>query len=332
MDLSSFVFDLPNDLIATRPSKPRGSSSLLVVDRKSEEINITKFKNIINYIADGDLLIFNDTKVDSVLLFTKDEKNNSREMLLVREIDQRTWTVLTKNPKNTRISFSNGAEGYLKKINEEWHIVFDCESREVIRECGEMPIPPYIGRNPDDFDKIDYQTVYAKKSGSIAAPTAGLHFSNELITSMEENGVDIDYLTLHVGLGTFLPVKEKDITKHKMHQESFFIHRELIEKIKKNKKEKKRIISVGTTTLRAIESHQSDNDYANKWVETDLFIKDGFQFNFVNGLITNFHLPKSTLLILVSAFLGYELTMECYKLAIKERLNFYSYGDAMLII
>jgi S-adenosylmethionine:tRNA ribosyltransferase-isomerase len=149
---------------------------------------------------------------------------------------------------------------------------------------------------------------------------------------MKENGVDIDYLTLHVGLGTFLPVKEKDIRNHKMHQESFFIHKELIEKIKKNKKEKKRIVSVGTTTLRAIESCQFDDDYANKWVETDLFIRDGFEFNFVNGLITNFHLPKSTLLILVSAFLGYELTMKCYKLAIKERLNFYSYGDAMLII
>ena len=332
MDLSSFVFDLPNDLIATRPSKPRGSSNLLVVNRKSEKIDITKFENITNYITDEDLLIFNDTKVDPVLLFTKDEKNNSREILLVREIDQRTWTVLTKNPKNTRISFCNGAKGYLRKTNGEWRIVFDCESREVIQECGKMPIPPYIGRSPDDSDKIDYQTVYAKKAGSIAAPTAGLHFSNELIKSMKENGVDIDYLTLHVGLGTFLPVKEKDIRNHKMHQESFFIHKELIEKIKKNKKEKKRIVSVGTTTLRAIESCQFDDDYANKWVETDLFIRDGFEFNFVNGLITNFHLPKSTLLILVSAFLGYELTMKCYKLAIKERLNFYSYGDAMLII
>jgi len=176
---------------------------------------------------------------------------------------------------------------------------------------------------------LTIQTVYARKSGSIAAPTAGLHFSNELMTSIERNGIDIDYLTLHIGLGTFLPIKENDIYKHKMHKESFFIRRKLIEKIEKKKR---RVIAVGTTSLRAIESCRPHAEYKDKWFETDLFIKDGFKFNFVNGLITNFHLPKSTLLILVSAFLGYQLTMKCYKRAIEERLNFYSYGDAMLIL
>tara|TARA_B100001029_G_C15061289_1_gene458699 strand:+ start:3501 stop:4496 length:996 start_codon:yes stop_codon:yes gene_type:complete len=329
MNLSSFDYHLPNELIALRPSRPRDSSRLLVVNKRTKEISITIFKNIVDYLSPIDLLIFNNTKVDPLLLNVKDESNKNREILLEKKINVNTWSVLTKNPKKTKIFFDDELTGSLYYKNNQWQVSFDSHYENVVSKYGKMPIPPYIKRDSDDFDKIDYQTIFASKSGSIAAPTAGLHFSNDLMASIKNNGIQTEYITLHVGLGTFLPIKTESISNHQMHKERFFVDKKLIRTIEE---ENKRIISIGTTTLRAIESVGVDKDLLGKWSETDLFIKDGFNFNFIDGLLTNFHLPKSTLLVLVSAFLGYELTMKCYETAIKEKFRFYSYGDAMLII
>ena len=329
MKLSSFDYHLPKELIAKRPSRPRDSSRLLVVNKQTKKVVITKFNKIVDYLSPDDLMIFNDTKVNPVLLNVEDDKNKKREILLEKKLNNRTWSVLTKNPTKTKIIFSDNSTGALDYINNKWQLSFDSDAFELIEKYGKMPIPPYIKRDSDDFDKIDYQTIFASQSGSIAAPTAGLHFSKELINLIKNKGVDLEYITLHVGLGTFLPIKSDTISNHLMHKEAFFVDKKLVEKIEKRNK---RIISVGTTTVRALESIATNRNLAGQWSETDLFIKEGFKFNFTDSLLTNFHLPKSTLLVLVSAFLGQELTMKCYEIAVKERFRFYSYGDAMFII
>ena len=329
MKLSSFDYDLPKELIAKRPSRPRDSSRLLVVNKQTKKVVITKFNKIVDYLSPDDLMIFNDTKVNPVLLNVEDDKNKKREILLEKKLNNRTWSVLTKNPTKTKIIFSDNSTGALDYINNKWQLSFDSDAIELIEKYGKMPIPPYITRDSDDFDKIDYQTIFASQPGSIAAPTAGLHFSKELINLIKNKGVDLEYITLHVGLGTFLPIKSDTISNHLMHKEAFFVDKKLVEKIEKRNK---RIISVGTTTVRALESIATNRNLAGQWSETDLFIKEGFKFNFTDSLLTNFHLPKSTLLVLVSAFLGQELTMKCYEIAVKERFRFYSYGDAMFII
>lgn len=333
MNLFDYDFHLPEELIALRPREPRGNSKLLVVEKKSGKIFATNFNKILDFFSVDDLFIFNNTKVLPASL-TFEESNKKQKVLLVEEIKKNIWKVLTKNPKEKTFKFQNDLSCKLFKDldTNDWLIEFNKDSKIFIDMFGMMPIPPYLNREPDLKDFDDYQTVYADVLGSIAAPTAGLHFTEDLIKEVILKKIGLEFLTLHVGLGTFLPVKVKEINNHKMHKEKFYIGSKLINSIEKVKRNHGRVLTVGTTTLRALEASMLNDDKFDRWFETDIFIKEGFDFKLTDALLTNFHLPKSTLLILVSSFLGHELTMDAYNYAVKEKFNFFSYGDAMLII
>ena len=329
MLLNKYEYDLPEELIANRPTRPRDSSRLLIVNKKSGRVDLGFFSDLLNFFSSNDLAIFNNTKVLPVLIKGLDKNNLLREFLLIENVDNNKWKVMTKSPKKTEISFQLNINAKLLRENKKWFLIFDSNPKNLLKNYGLMPIPPYLKRESDSMDLEDYQTVFASIDGSIAAPTAGLHFTKKLLDNFK---ISKDYITLHVGLGTFLPVKSENVDDHIIHEESFFINNKTLKKIQDAKKNRNRILSIGTTSLRAIESLAINTNQVDKWSKTNLFITEGFDFQFTDCLLTNFHLPKSTLLILISSFLGYELTMKCYKIALEEKFRFYSYGDAMLIL
>lgn len=340
MKVSDFNYNLPKELIAQVPIKNRDQSRLMVLDRKNKIIEHKIFKDIIDYLQPGDCLVRNNTKVIPARLYgIKEETGANVEFLLLKRIDGDIWEVMVKPGKKlmpgVRAKFGNGllkAEIIEKlgdgnrKVKFEYNGIFN----EILNEIGLMPLPPYIHEKLKEKDR--YQTVYAKYEGSAAAPTAGLHFTDELFEKLKEKGVEVANVTLHVGIGTFRPVKVENIEEHDMHSEHFYIKAEDAEKINKAKKEGHRIIAVGTTSCRVLESIADENGYV-KEVEgdTNIFIYPGYKFKCLDALITNFHLPESTLIMLVSALAGKDFIMQAYEEAVKEQYKFFSFGDAMFI-
>ena len=333
MKLSEFNYNLPEELIAQIPLKNRDESRLLILDRKTGEIKHSNFRDLLNYLQPGDCLVRNNTKVIPARLYGKKETGANVEFVLLKNIEGDIWEAMVrpgnKLHKDTRVIFGDGLlkakildsmpDG-TRKIEFEYKGIFN----EILDKIGLMPLPPYIHELLKDKDR--YQTVYAKYKGSAAAPTAGLHFTDELLKKIEKKGIDIANVTLHVGIGTFRPVKEENIEDHKMHTEHFYIKQEDVEKINKAKKNGNRIIAVGTTSCRVLESI-ADNNGLVKEVEADtgIFIYPGYKFKCIDGLITNFHLPESTLLMLVSAFSTKENVLNAYNEAIREKYRFFSF-------
>lgn len=340
MKKEDFYFELPEELIAQDPLEDRSGSRLLVLDKETGEIEHHIFKEVVNYLEEGDCLVINDTKVlPARLIGSKIGTDAKIEVLLLKRGENDTWETLVKPGKKakvgTRISFGEGLlVGEVVDIVEEGNrlIRFEYEGifEEILDQLGQMPLPPYITHQLQDKNR--YQTVYATHTGSAAAPTAGLHFTQELLTQIEEKGVQIARVTLHVGLGTFRPVKVENILEHHMHSEFFQITADAARKINVAKENGKRVICVGTTSCRTIESAADEKGRLREmsgW--TDIFIYPGYQFKVLDCLITNFHLPESTLVMLVSALAGREHVLHAYEEAIKERYRFFSFGDAMMI-
>lgn len=335
-----FDFELDESLIAQFPLKDRSASRLLVIDRDGFNVEHKVFKNIVDYIKEGEVLVINDTKVIPARLFgSRENKDEVIEVLLLKKHEENVWQTLVKPGKKMKkgsvIFFGGGKlKGEVIDISDDGErfikFYFDGIFEEILDELGTMPLPPYIHEKLEDKDR--YQTVYAKHKGSAAAPTAGLHFTNELLEELKKRGVKIVKLTLHVGLGTFRPVKVENVLDHKMHEEYYEISKETVDIINNAKKNNKRIFAVGTTSIRTLESVYKRFGYLKACSgNTDIFIYPGFKFNVVDCLITNFHLPKSTLVMLVSAFSSKDIIMNAYKIANKERYRFFSFGDAMLI-
>ena len=341
MKRQDFYYELPEELIAQDPLEDRSSSRRLVLDKETGEVSHHIFKEIVDYLEPGDCLVLNDTKViPARLIGAKEDTGGRIEVLLLKRREDHVWETLVKPGRKarcgTRISFGGGLlTGEVVEIAEEGNrlIRFEYEGifEEILDQLGQMPLPPYITHQLEDKDR--YQTVYARHTGSAAAPTAGLHFTPELLEIIEDKGVDIAKVTLHVGLGTFRPVKAENILEHHIHSEYFQIDAEAAEKINRAKEKGSRVICVGTTSCRTIES-AADADGRIKecsgW--TDIFIYPGYQFKILDCLITNFHLPESTLIMLVSALAGREHTLSAYEEAVRERYRFFSFGDAMLVV
>ncbi len=349
MKLSNFTYDLPKELLAEYPSDQRDESRLMVLHRDSKKIEHKHFKDVIDYFDDGDSFVLNDTKVFPARLMGNKEKTGARiEVFLLRELsrDQRLWDVLVDPARKIRIGnklyFGNDDSLVAEVIDNTTsrgrtlRFLYDGtyeEFREKLLELGQTPLPKYIKREEEDFDKDRYQTIYAKNEGAVAAPTAGLHFSKHLLKRLQIKGISLAELTLHVGLGTFSPVEVEDLSKHKMDSEELFITQKAVDIVNETKNNKKKVCAVGTTVMRGLESSVSSIGTLNPYVGwTHKFIFPPYQFNIANSLITNFHMPKSTLLMMVSAFAGHDFMMEAYELAVKEKYRFYSYGDAMLIL
>lgn len=340
MKRQDFYYELPEELIAQDPLEDRSSSRLLVLDKRSGAVSHHVFKEIVNYLGPGDCLVVNDTKViPARLIGSKVGTDAKIEILLLKRKENNIWETLVKPGKKakpgTKISFGDGIlVGEVLEIVEEGNrlirFYYDGIFEEILDRLGQMPLPPYITHQLKERDR--YNTVYAAHEGSAAAPTAGLHFTSELLREIEEKGIDIARVTLHVGLGTFRPVKVDEITDHHMHSEFYQINEDAAEKINRAK-EAGRIICVGTTSCRTIESAADENGHikaGSGW--TDIFIYPGYRFKMLDGLITNFHLPESTLIMLVSALAGREHVMKAYEEAVEERYRFFSFGDAMLVI
>lgn len=338
---SEFYYDLPEELIAQTPIEPRNYSRLMKIDRKSGEIEHCHFYNLCDYLKKGDLLVMNDSRVLPARLYgIKEETGACVEFLLLEQKGDKLWEILVRPGKKAkpgaRFSFGDGrlkAE-IIETVEGGNRIAkFECEGNffTALEEVGQMPLPPYIKEKLKDKER--YQTVYSKELGSAAAPTAGLHFTKEMLADLENMGVKLAYVTLHVGLGTFRPVKEDNVLEHKMHSEHYHLPKETADLIKQTKAEGGRVIAVGTTSCRTLESVGTFFDDMDEHEGyTDIFIYPGYEFKVIDGLITNFHLPESTLIMLVSAFLGYEKTMNAYKIAVDEKYRFFSFGDAMLIV
>ena len=348
MKLSKFKFELPEELLAERPAPEREDSRLMVLHRETGEIEHRQFKDILEYFDDGDLMVMNDTKVFPARMYGNKEKTGARiEVFLLRELNRESllWDVLVDPARKIRIGnkLYFGDDDLVAEVIDNTtsrgrtlRFLFDGpyeEFKAIIEKLGETPIPKYITREVEPEDAERYQTVYAKNEGAVAAPTAGLHFSKHLLKRLEIKGVDFSYLTLHVGLGTFRSVEVEDLTKHKMDSEEIHIPELFVKQVNAAKKKKQRICAVGTTSMRVMESSVSTEGELKTfdgW--TNKFIFPPYDFNLANCMITNFHLPESTLLMMTAAFGGYDLVMKAYKEAIKENYRFYSYGDAMLII
>ena len=341
MKLSDFYYDLPEELIAQDPLLKRSDSRLMVINRETGEIEHKHFTDVINYLDEGDCLVINDTKViPARLIGVKEDTGASIEVLLLKRKDDKTWETLVKPGKKARvgarISFGDGKLiGEVTDIVEEGNrlvrFTYDGIFEEVLDELGQMPLPPYITHKLEDKNR--YQTVYAKHDGSAAAPTAGLHFTNELLSDIEKKGIKIARVTLHVGLGTFRPVKVDNITDHHMHSEFYVIDENAAEIINETKKNGGKVVSVGTTSTRTLETAADENGMikaCSGW--TDIFIYPGYKFKCVDRLITNFHLPESTLLMLVSALYDRDKILEAYKIAVEEKYRFFSFGDAMILL
>lgn len=341
MNVEEFDYDLPESLIAQTPLKDRDQSRLLVLGRHSGNIEHKHFKDVIDYLETGDTLVLNDTRVMPARLFgLKEETGAKVEMLMLTRIENNDWEVLLKPAKRIKVGnkLSFGEGKIIAECIEEldqggrfMRLHYEGILEERLNELGEMPLPPYIKERLDDPDR--YQTVYAKESGSAAAPTAGLHFTDELLDEIRAKGINIAFITLHVGLGTFRPVSVEDINDHEMHSEYYQMSQETADLLNQTKKEGHRIISVGTTSTRTLETIRRDyNEFVAVSGWTDIFIYPGFTYKAIDGLITNFHLPKSTLVMLVSAFSSRENILNAYKEAVKLEYRFFSFGDAMLII
>ena len=341
MNVEEFDYHLPESLIAQTPLKNRDQSRLLVLGRETGNIEHKHFTDVIDYLEPGDTLVLNDTRVMPARLFgLKEETGAKVEMLMLTRVEGNDWEVLLKPAKRIKVgntlSFGDGkiiAE-CIKELEQGGRIMrlhYEGILEERLDELGEMPLPPYIKERLDDPDR--YQTVYAKESGSAAAPTAGLHFTDELLQKIKDKGVNIAFITLHVGLGTFRPVSVEDINDHEMHSEYYQMTEETADILNKTKEKGHRIISVGTTSTRTLETIRRDHEQfiaTSGW--TDIFIYPGFEYKAIDGLITNFHLPKSTLVMLGSAFSSREYILHAYKEAVKLKYRFFSFGDAMLII
>ena len=349
MKLSNFKFKLPPELIAERPAENRDEARLMVLNRKTQTIEHKTFKDVLNYFDDGDTFIINNTKVFPARMYGNKEKTGAKiEVFLLRELNResRLWDVLVDPARKIRI----GNKLYFGEDDSLVAEVIDNttsrgrtlrflfvgpheEFKRVLFSLGETPIPKYIERTPDEEDEIRYQTVFAKVEGAVAAPTAGLHFSRELMKRMELKGINFAEITLHVGLGSFRTVEVEDLSKHKMDSEEMEINEAATEIVNASKRNRNRIVSVGTTTMRAIETSVSTEGFLKPYTGwTNKFIYPPYDFRVADALITNFHMPMSTLLIMVSAFGGHDFVMEAYKEAVKEQYKFYSYGDAMLIL
>ena len=338
---SDFYYDLPEELIAQTPVEPRNASRLMCVDRQSGDITHDHFYNLCKHLKKGDLLVMNDSRVLPARLYGEKEGTGSFiEFLLLEQKGDKLWEILVRPGKKakpgTRFSFGNGrlkAE-ILETVEGGNRIAkFECEGNffTALEDIGQMPLPPYITKKLEDKER--YQTVYSHELGSAAAPTAGLHFTNEMLDDLRARGINTAFVTLHVGLGTFRPVKEDEVLKHKMHSEHYHLPKETAELIKKTKAEGGRVIAVGTTSCRTLESVGTFFDDMDEHEGyTDIFIYPGYKFKVIDGLITNFHLPESTLIMLVSAFMGYDNTMNAYKTAVEDKYRFFSFGDAMLIL
>ena len=340
MKVSDFYFELPEELIAQYPLEKRDSSRLMVLDKKTGEIEHRKFHDILEYLNEGDTLVLNNTRVlPARLIGEKEETGGKIEFLLLKRIEEDKWECLAKPGRKAKVGtvFTFG-EGKLKaivrEIGEEGNriieFMYDGIFEQVLDELGQMPLPPYIHEKLEDKER--YQTVYSKEKGSAAAPTAGLHFTEELLKEIKDKGVNIAYLTLHVGLGTFRPVKVDDVNNHVMHSEYYHLDKENAEIINKTKEAGKRVIAVGTTSSRTLETIGDENGRVREqsgW--TDIFIYPGYKFKIVDNLITNFHLPESTLIMLVSALAGQDNIMNAYNTAVKEKYRFFSFGDSMFI-
>ncbi len=342
MDISLFDYYLPEELIAQEPSKVRDECKLLAVNKETKTYEDKIFKDIIDYLKPGDVLVRNNTKVIPARLFgTKDQTGAHVEVLLLKDLGNDTWECLCGNAKaikvGTKIHFKDDILiGTCLGVFDEGirHIKFDYKGifLEELDKIGLMPLPPYIHKECNEDDKSDYQTVYAKVSGSAAAPTAGFHFTNELLSKIEQKGIEVLDITLNIGLGTFRPVKVQDTNDHVMHSETYEITNEVATKLNEAKREGRRIIAVGTTAVRTLESNFNKfNKFEAEKSATSIFISPGYEYKAIDCLITNFHLPKSTLVMLVSAFMGREFTLECYKHAVDYKYKFFSYGDSMFI-
>ena len=338
---SDFYYSLPEDLIAQTPIEPRNHSRLMVLDRKTGSVSHDHFYNLCDHLKKGDTLILNDSRVLPARIYGERPENGSFiEFLLLEQREQNVWEILCRPGKKAKIGskfvFGGGMlTAEILDVLEDGNRIakFYCEGSlfAVLDEIGQMPLPPYITKKLEDKER--YQTVYSRETGSAAAPTAGLHFTLEQLDDLKSRGINIGYVTLHVGLGTFRPVKEENVTDHKMHSEFYVLPPETAELINRTKKSGGRVISVGTTSCRTLESvYKKCGKITADEGSTDIFIYPGYKFGAIDGLITNFHLPESTLIMLVSAFAGYENTMNAYKTAVEEKYRFFSFGDAMMII
>lgn len=340
MKTSDFFYELPEELIAQTPAEPRDSSRLLIYDRKNKTITHKHFYDIVDYLHAGDVLVINNTKVLPVRLYGNKEKTNGKiEFLLLKRIDLKTWQVILKPGRiakpGSKFHFGDRLSATVKDIIDGGMRVVEFEYdgvfEDILNDIGEMPLPHYIKKQIENKER--YNTVYAEYNGSAAAPTAGLHFTKELMQKLRDKGVIFTEVLLHVGLGTFRPVKAEDITEHKMHSEYYEISADAAEEINRAKRAGRRVIAVGTTSVRVMETcAAADGMFKAGFGETDIFIYPGYKFKAVDGLITNFHLPESTLIMLVSAFMGREEALEMYKTAVKEKYRFFSFGDSTFII
>ena len=335
MDLSQFDYDLPESLIAQTPAADRCQSRLLYVSDHLKDLQFTQF---VDLLKPGDLLVMNNTRVIPARLFGLKPSGGKVEIMLERITAEFTALAQLKSSKSLKpeqeIIVSDDVKLTVKKKLENF---YELQAKgksfqSLLDKYGQLPLPPYIKRDPDQTDDSRYQTVYAKESGAVAAPTAGLHFDDTILTRIQNKGIEITELTLHVGAGTFQPVRIDDVTQHKMHREWFEINSQVVKQIQQIRRAGGRIVAIGTTTVRALESAFLVNQLRQPVkTETDIFIYPGFKFNVVDALLTNFHLPKSTLLMLVSAFAGYDRVMQAYQHAVKEKYRFFSYGDAMFL-
>ena len=338
---SDFYYELPEELIAQTPIEPRNHSRMMVIDRRTGEISHDRFYNLCNHLKKGDTLVVNDSRVLPARIYGERESNGSFiEFLLLEQKRRNVWEILCRPGKKakpgTRFTFGGGKlTAEILEVMEDGNRIaeFFCEGSlfTVLDEIGQMPLPPYITKKLEDKER--YQTVYSRETGSAAAPTAGLHFTKEQLEDLKARGINVVPVTLHVGLGTFRPVKEEKVSDHKMHTEFYVLPEATAEVINRTKAEGGRVIAVGTTSCRTLESVAKKlGRIAADEGSTDIFIYPGFEFKAIDGLITNFHLPESTLIMLVSAFAGYDTTMNAYKTAVEEKYRFFSFGDAMLIL
>lgn len=338
---SDFFYELPEELIAQTPVEPRNASRMMCVDRTTGEISHSHFYNLCEKLKEGDLLVMNDSRVIPARLYGEKVSNGTFiEFLLLEQKGDKLWEIICRPGKKAKVGteFSFGGGRLTAKVVEVKEdgnriVQFSCEGNffTALEDVGQMPLPPYITKKLEDNER--YQTVYSRELGSAAAPTAGLHFTPEMLDELRSRGVRTAFVTLHVGLGTFRPVKEENVLDHKMHSEHYFMPQETADLINETKKNGGRVIAVGTTSCRTLESVASFYDKIEEHEGyTDIFIYPGYEFKCIDGLITNFHLPESTLIMLVSAFMGYDNTMNAYKTAVQEKYRFFSFGDAMLIL
>ncbi len=343
MQLSDFDFNLPPELIAKSPAEKRTDSRMMILNRQHAAIRHDRFRSIVENLMPGDLLVMNDTRVIPARLFGKKETGGKVEVFLTEQFgsDAKEWECLTKSSRavkvGTKLLFAEGLIGEILTgaAPPKSRIRFNCDGNvaEILDRIGHIPLPPYIDRDDTAMDRERYQTVFARNDGALAAPTAGLHFSDEIIEKLASGGIEVRYITLHVGIGTFLPVRVENVLEHQMHEERYYVDPETAAAINNAKQQGRRIVAVGTTVARTLESvsNETTGQITSGGGKTGIFIYPGYTFRVVDVLLTNFHLPQSTLLMLVSAFAGRDFVLDAYRQAIEEKYRFYSYGDCMLI-